>query len=120
MNKKTWYYAAGAVIVIILIVLAVRAKHEAPKSEGQTQNDIAPVSDQMQQASQTPEMQSNTWEGTLQTSNNPAKGNLMLVTDKTTIYINTSRDFSELTGKKVQVSYEGTLDSFTLGDITAE
>ena len=62
----------------------------------------------------------NTWMGTLKTSDNSKKGNLMLMTDTHTIYINTSRDYSALLDKKVNVTFVGSLDSFTLGDITAQ
>ena len=36
------------------------------------------------------------------------------------IYLNTSRDYSSLVGKSVNVSYSGTLTSFVLNDITAQ
>ncbi len=67
--------------------------------------------------SQAPE---NTWEGILKASDSAQKGNLMLVMSSRTIYIMTSRDFSDLLDKPVVVSYEGTSDSFRLGNITAK
>ncbi len=60
------------------------------------------------------------WQGILKVSDNPKKGNLMLVMEKTTVYINTSRDYSDLIGRQVNVSYEGTVDSFQLGDIVGQ
>ncbi len=60
------------------------------------------------------------WQGTLEQSNNPAKGNLMLVTPDHTFYLRTSRDFSSLIGKKVNVSYSGSLTNFSLTNITPQ
>ncbi len=68
-------------------------------------------------ADKEPAQDENTWTGTLKLSDNQKKGTLMLVMEKQTIYINTSRDYSQLIGKNVKVTYEGTLDSFVLGDI---
>jgi len=59
----------------------------------------------------------NMLEGILWASDNAAKGNLMLVTGDTTIYINTSRNFNELKGKNVIVTIDGTPDDFTLLNI---
>jgi len=59
----------------------------------------------------------NILEGVLWSSNDETKGNLMLVNNDTTIYIKTSRDFSDLTGKYVIASVDGTLDNFTLLNI---
>ncbi len=60
------------------------------------------------------------WEGTLTASDNISKGNYKLQTSAHTIYIKTSRDFSSLLGKEVKVTYQGTIDSFNLGDIVAK
>lgn len=56
----------------------------------------------------------NTLEGTLWTSDNMAKGNLMLTNSYATIYIKTTRDFNNLVGKNVVVTVNGTIDNFTL------
>ncbi|HXK41179.1 MAG TPA: hypothetical protein VJ046_03745 [Candidatus Paceibacterota bacterium] len=56
-------------------------------------------------------------EGVLWSSDDEAKGNLMLVKNNATIYIRTSRDFSGLVGKYVIASIDGTLDNFTLLNI---
>ena len=42
----------------------------------------------------------------------------MIITQGHAFYIYTSRDFSALLDKQVKVSYSGTLDNFTLLDIT--
>lgn len=59
----------------------------------------------------------NALEGTLWLSDNETKGNLMLVNNVITIYIKTSRDFSNLIGKQVIASVDGTLNDFTLLNI---
>lgn len=65
-----------------------------------------------------PDAQGNiTLKGELKASDNSVRGNLMLETDHTKIYLRTSRDFSALIGKKVEVTIKGTLDSFVLVDI---
>lgn len=66
------------------------------------------------------QMDSSTWQGTLMTSNNSAKGKYMLTVSGHTVYINTGRDYSALVGKEVNVSYKGTMNSFSLSDITAK
>lgn len=55
--------------------------------------------------------------GELKASDNKTRGNLMFVTDSAKIYINTSRDFSGLIGKKTEIIIRGSLDSFVLVDI---
>ena len=59
----------------------------------------------------------NMLEGILWSSDNIAKGNLMLVTGDATIYISTSRNFDELKGKNVVVTIDGAPDNFTLLNI---
>ena len=124
MDKKTWYYVGAAVIVVILLVLANRNKPaSAPsnsKASGNQQASTAESNQPLDATPTTPSIKGDYWEGTLKASDNAKKGNYMLVTDKNTVYINTSRDFSSLIGQKVKVGYEGTLDSFRLGDIVAE
>lgn len=57
--------------------------------------------------------------GTLQASDNAAKGNLMLASSHGPVYIHTSRDFSALQGKTVTAKVNGSISAFTLVDITA-
>lgn len=74
-------------------------------------------------ASPTPSMQSgsdSSWEATLMASDNLAKGKYKIMVDNHTVYINTSRDYSKLVGKNVDIKYKGTMDSFTLIDIEAK
>jgi len=55
--------------------------------------------------------------GRLRASDTPAKGNLMLVMPDHTLYLRTSRDFSDLLDKEVNVEIDGDLESFRLVDI---
>ncbi len=68
------------------------------------------------------------YSGTLEVSDDLAKGNLMLVnqpgaksaTQPDRLYIKTQKDFSQLVGKKVLVDYLGTENSFNLANIVAD
>ena len=125
-SKKAWYVVAAVVVIAIVwaiwrneppdrLPLTVRATAQTAKAKARgrpwskTNRTPNPT-----QANET------FWLGTLKASDNAKKGNLLLVTDKNTVYISTSRDFSDLVRKKVKVTYQGTLDSFQLGDITAQ
>ncbi len=119
--KTYWGYA----IVVLAIIAAViwffaRNPHEeaVPNSEAQKQEQQQ-ASTPAPAATTTTKQAGSSWEGVLKESNNRAKGNLMLATPERNIYLKTSRDFSSLIGKKVIVTYEGSLDSFVLGNITA-
>ncbi len=128
MSARGGSASGGKKLLYIVPVIALLAAGcgSAPKPDQQTQQ----ASDQNQQGNSSNtgqqgagsaliEQPSYTWTGTLKMSDNAKKGSLMLVTGDHTVYINTSRDFSALVGKKVNVAYQGTLDSFTLGDISA-
>lgn len=129
MNKFIKDNAAyiGAVIVVLIGVIFYATRHNSPPDGGPAiQNKTETSNSTMQPAEiKTPtpvSAKSNTaiWEGTLQLSNNLAKGNYLLIMSDHAIYLKTSRDFNNLIGKKVQVTYDGSLNSFVLGDITAE
>lgn len=53
-------------------------------------------------------------EGKLEKSDNPGRGNLMLITKETRVYLYASKDFSGLVGKNVTVEAEGSIDNFRL------
>jgi len=57
--------------------------------------------------------------GVLEVSDNPELGNYKLVSELGEIYIRTSRDYGDLTGKQVRVSIDGIPESFRLIDIYA-
>jgi hypothetical protein len=56
-------------------------------------------------------------EGILKRSDDVEKGNLLLVMPDKKIYLNTTRDFNQLTDKQVTVYIEGTVENFILLDI---
>ena len=56
-------------------------------------------------------------EGILWSSDDEEKGNLMLASNNTMIYVRTTRDFSNLIGKHVIASIDGVLENFTLLNI---
>lgn len=117
MNKKTSYVLLAAAALVILGFLW-RYESHAPSP-----SDSPQTTEENQNTSNNPVPQKpsgNFWEGTLEKSNNQTKGNLMLNTGKGLIYINTSRDYSDLLGKQVRVNYEGNLENFVLGDIVAK
>ncbi|MEX1064315.1 MAG: hypothetical protein WD898_01020 [Candidatus Paceibacterota bacterium] len=110
-NKKILTILAIVVVAVILIWVKTGSKDKSlmldPKtsngqSGNQTVDDNQPV---------------NTLEGTLRVSDDPSKGNLMLVTEESVVYITTSRDYSSLVGEEVVVSVDGTLENFTLLNI---
>ena len=113
---KTHLKSPWTILVIIVVAMAVWGLFRFKPSSPGPRPEPGPSNN-----SQTNTQGSGqTLSGTLQASNNPARGNLMLMTDKQTIYISTSRDYSALIGKTVVVSYDGTLDNFRLGDIIAK
>lgn len=112
---------AGLGLIVVILLGWWLAKTPAKNGQNPTQSD----NNQQSQQSETPKTETKTatdvsanWEGTLKLSDNPQKGNLMLLTADKKIYIHTSRDFSSLLDKQVVVTYEGTSDAFRLGDIT--
>ena len=132
--KKNWPIVVVVIIVLVGIYFAARhGKNDSASSSAASNNQ---TSEQMngeqdtamtngsenKMATSTPDamMMADTWQGTLENSDSTAKGNLMLATPGHIIYLKTSRDFSALVGKKVTVSYNGTLASFTLETITAQ
>lgn len=119
MTKKDKQVYGGivAVVLLIIIIWVFKGKPVTPPiQEGVNQSPS--TSGQQSQSSPAPAMGS-VWNGVLKNSDNPAKGNFMLVTSNRTIYIKTSRDFGSLVDKKVNVTYTGDSGSFTLGNITA-
>ena len=114
-NQQLYGWIGVAVIVVAALWLSLSKKAEnKPEQQQQNQNQQEVV----QPSDSTPAAKSDVWNGTLQKSDNAAKGNLLLITSDRNIYIRSNRDFSALIGKKVRVSYEGTWQNFVLGDIT--
>lgn len=122
--RKYKSYIVTAVVVVALAAIWQFSK-EPVKNTGESRNQEQKTNntnETVKPANNTSEETSmdKVWEGTLTVSDNQAKGNLKLTTKDRVIYIKTSRDYSALIGKQVKVSYEGTLESFRLGDIVAK
>lgn len=125
---KQYWVAVVLVIVVIIVGGIFIAKNHHNTSNNYTNNTVQPTGSQTMAANAKPSpsptpatmMHNSTWQGTLEQSNDSAKGNLMLVTTGHTIYLNTSKDYSALVGKAVTVTYSGTLASFSLENIVAQ
>ena len=111
IKKNLIYIILTGAVAIILIWLSQGNRNQAPEFESlieeNTENNTASKEKEPL----------NTLEGVLWSSDDGAKGNLMLVNSNTTIYLKTSRDFSNLVGKNVIISMDGALDNFTLLNI---
>ena len=110
---------AGLALVAVVLLGWWLAKSPAQKNPEQEQKEEQKTQQTEQNKTETKTTISNpnAWEGTLKTSDDAQKGNLMLMTQDKKIYIKTNRDFSALLGKTVAVTYEGTAEAFRLGDI---
>lgn len=109
MNKKNKIY------IIITGVIAVTLIWLGQGNKRQNQEVKLPSKEEL--ANESISQPVNTLEGALWTSDNAVKGNLMLTNNYATIYIKTARDFSNLVGKNVIVTVDGTIDIFTLLNI---
>jgi L-lactate permease len=117
MNFKSWqtYAIVAAIIVVVFVIWFMRKNKPQNNAQQTTQQQNQNTSKPTSASTQTGW---DVWNGTLQKSDNATKGNFMLATKERTIYLKTSRDFSQMVGKKVNVSYEGTWQNFVLGDVT--
>ena len=122
MQKKAKQTYTGLAVVIIIIAGIWLAKNKANAPENQNTQTPSPQSQNPNAQPSTPASANsdNVWTGVLKASDNSKKGNLMLATPDHLIYIRTSRDFTSLLDKKVQVAFKGSMENFTLADITAE
>ncbi len=118
MDKQTKQMLAW--VGAIVIATRSKQKEDGKKIETPSQENTNNSESQKQPATDTTKASSDIWSGNLKTSDATNKGNLMLITAERTIYIKTSRDYNSLIGKKVRVSYSGSLQSFVLGDITLQ
>jgi len=114
MTRKNIIYIAVTVLVALtLIWLSRGSDKQIPELESLFKNE----ENKKVENGEIIKKLNNMLEGILWASDNAAKGNLMLVTGDTTIYINTSRNFNELKGKNVIVTIDGAPDNFTLLNI---
>ena len=119
-KRNQQYFAAIAVLVIVLALVwyfKTKPAGEQTANPANTQNE-SNQSKTGNSASATTS-QADVWMGVLKKSDATSKGNLMLVTKERNIYFKTVRDFSALIDKNVNVTFEGSLQGFTLLDITA-
>lgn len=105
MKKKNRIY----IIVTGLMAITLLWLGQVNKNRG---TDLPPLTDA--NVSEGTAAKLDRIEGVLWSSDSEQRGNLMLVSKYTTIYLKTSRDFSSLIGKNVIVTADGTLDNFTL------
>lgn len=109
-KKNRIYIIITGVVAITLIWLSQSNRNKMPKLESFLGRET-------EQNNTTDKKSVNALEGTLWPSDNETKGNLMLVGKNATVYIRTSRDFSDLVGKYIIASINGTLENFTLLNI---
>ncbi len=108
-------------LAILLLILGIVWWTRKPSQTTNATKQISPSAQTPQtDKPETNTPTGNTVEGILKISDNPKRGNFMLVSEDKTVYIFTSRDYSELADKTVIMSYEGNLDEFRLGDIVAK
>jgi len=110
MNKKSRIYIIlTGVVAITLVWLSQSNRGQIPELESLLEENAGNNAAE--------EEPIGTLEGTLWSSDDEARGNLMLINNAATVYIRTSRDFSGLVGKYVIVSIDGTLENFILLNI---
>src|SRR3989344_8026198 len=107
-RKNRIYIVITGIVAITLIWLSQSNNSQGPELESLSGENFI---------NNTVKQSVDTLEGVLWLSDNETKGNLMLVTADTTIYVRTSRDFSGLVGRHVVVSVNGTLENFSLLNI---
>jgi hypothetical protein len=124
MSRLSGKKALFLVPVIVLLAAGCGSSQSANtgsnNSPGTEQTANAPVSPVATSTNPSINATGSPWQGTLQTSDNSAKGNYMISVSGHTIYLRSSRDYSQLVGKQVNVSYSGDMTHFVLGDITAQ
>ncbi|MEK7506442.1 MAG: hypothetical protein AAB566_00045 [Patescibacteria group bacterium] len=130
MTKNKWYIVIAVIIAAAVVGWLIWGRDSGtPGSTASPSPTLlfSPLPDNGRLSptpDQTGELPGNQWQGTLRPSNNPARGNLILLTRinnfDNVIYIRTARDFSALIDKEVVVTYDGRLESFRLVNIEAK
>jgi hypothetical protein len=116
-NTKQAYTALAVIIVVGAVIWLFRSKPTTVNNEIKS-TDVGQQNSQNPNPAPSPTPSSGVWTGTLKVSDSKAMGNFMLVTSDQKIYFRSSRNLSNLVGKKVDVAYQGTLQSFIVGSIT--
>jgi hypothetical protein len=119
INKKTAYQITAAALVILIAGFFIfrTSKNQPAKEENKQEGQNIQASPSAPVIS---EKNQNVLSGTLKISDNLKRGNLMLISGDHAYYIYTSRDYSSLLDKQVKVSFKGTLDNFSLDNITSK
>ena len=113
MKKTTFVFLCVAVIAGIAIY------YKKPDNNAPPADDKELLGNQPNSINDT--IAGNTWSGVLKKSDALSKGNLMLIfPDQSKVYIQTSRDFSNLIDKEVQVEDAGAKENFRLIEIHPE
>lgn len=138
-QKNRNYLIAAAIVVLAIVYFASSGNNTTDEADNdqqtqeqamqenegntdnegeQNQEESAPNQNQNQNGSQgaspdTETVGNVTAVGTLMQSDNPARGNLVLDSNRGKIYIATARDFTQFLGKQVTLEAQGTLNSFT-------
>ena len=130
-NKTLMKKLLFAVPVVVLLAAGCNSSPQPSTQDNNSQpaqqqtnpdqtNPVTPTPSDSSSNSSTSTTNGASWQGTLQKSDSAAKGNYMISVNGHNVYINTSRDYSNLVGKQVSVSYKGSMDNFGLVDITAQ
>lgn len=118
-RKNQIYTLIGVLLLAGIIFLATRGSN--PNSNvADNQDTNQQQNEQNQNTQNSGEIDNNSGQvsgnlnisGTLKTSDNPARGNLMLESASGKIYVSTSRDFANLIGQNVTLNAEGTFNNF--------
>ena len=118
-DKKAALVLAATALVAAGCGLQQPANDNSQQPTQEQSNSTAPNSDNSA-STQTTNPAGSTWQGALELSDNTASGNYTITVNDHKIYLKTSRDFSKLLDKQVNVSYSGSLTNFVLNDITAQ
>jgi len=110
-RKNRLYIILTGIVIVTLIWLNSGNKNKAVYPE--LLNNKEPVNN----SSISSPPSTNTIEGILWPSDNESRGNLMLISNQTTIYIKTARNFQNLIGKEVTASIKGNPENFELLNI---
>jgi hypothetical protein len=128
-NREGWFrryqvpLIVAAILVVTGIVIATTSNQNQngennqnnEQSSDQNQNPPPPAGNQGQnQPTPAPTSAGGdvTARGTLKSSDNPSRGNLMVQTENSKIYVSTSRDFSGLIDQEVTLLASGNINDF--------
>ncbi|HEY4520614.1 MAG TPA: hypothetical protein VJJ72_02320 [Candidatus Paceibacterota bacterium] len=124
MNNKAIFWTVGIIAILLIAWLFWPNKNNGDLMPGETETPTASPSQAISPSavasptgSPSPTVLPDgtmSLSGELKVSDNESKGNLLLVTSDSKIYLRTSRDFSPLIDKQVEVIILGTIESFSL------